>query len=83
MDEQLSNIFDALEEIERDADVPKNVRATIKDVTSALAEANKSLALRIDKSLQKLDEVSSDPNVPMHARTQIWNIVSILESIQL
>ncbi|MBI2110714.1 UPF0147 family protein [Candidatus Woesearchaeota archaeon] len=82
MDERLNNIFEALEEIELDADVPKNVRATIKDVTSALAEVNKSLALRIDKSLQKLDEASSDPNVPMHARTQIWNIVSILESIQ-
>jgi len=82
MDECLESIFEVLQEIERDIDVPKNVRARIKEATQALIEGEKSLALRIDKSLQKLDEVSTDPNVPMHARMQIWNVVSTLESIQ-
>ena len=82
MDEQLHTIFEVLGEIEQDDDVPRNVRARIKEATLALGENNKSLAIRIDKSLQKLDEVSGDPNVPMHARMQIWNVVSILESIQ-
>ena len=82
MDEKLDEIFGVLEEIENDVDVPRNVRVRIKEATIALSEIDKSLALRIDKSLQKLDEISADPNMPMHARMQIWNVVSILESIQ-
>jgi len=31
--------------------------------------------------LQELDDISSDPNMPSYVRTQIWNVVSQLESI--
>ena len=31
-------------------------------------------------SEQELDEISDDPNIPSFIRTQIWNIVSLLES---
>jgi uncharacterized protein (UPF0147 family) len=26
-----------------------------------------------------LDEITNDPNMPMYARTKIWNVVSLLE----
>jgi len=29
-----------------------------------------------------MDEISNDPNIPMYTRTQVWNIVSILESME-
>ena len=31
--------------------------------------------------LTKLDEISNDPNIPVHARTLIWEVLSKLESI--
>jgi len=37
--------------------------------------------IRIDKSLQGLDEISDDPNLSSYTRMQIWNVVSVLESI--
>ena len=29
-----------------------------------------------------LDEISNDPNIPIHARTLIWNVLSELESVR-
>jgi hypothetical protein len=30
-----------------------------------------------------IDEVSNDPNMPVHARTRIWELVSQLETVPL
>ncbi|MGL6298455.1 MAG: UPF0147 family protein, partial [Methanobacteriaceae archaeon] len=32
--------------------------------------------------ISMLDEISNDPNIPIHARTLIWEILSKLESIK-
>ena len=31
---------------------------------------------------QRRDDIINDPNMPMYTRTQIWNIVSMLESVK-
>jgi len=67
--------------IEQDNSVPKNVRERIKNSIVALEEKNIDVAIKINRSLQELDEISEDPNVPTYTRTQIWNVVSLLESI--
>ncbi len=80
-EEILAEITELLLRIEKEYGVPRNIRERIKCACSALEESNKSMAMRVDKSLQELDEISDDPNIPPYARTQIWNIVSRLESI--
>jgi len=47
-----------------------------------LSEKDKNLPLRIDKSIQELDEITEDPNLPIDTKTQLWNIFSKLEGIQ-
>ena len=37
------------------------------------------MAVRINGAISILDEVANDPNIPVYSRTQIWNIVSMLE----
>ena len=80
-DDKLLAIVEVLMQIEGDNSVPKNVRGKIKDVVLMLNEGENSVAVRVDKSLQELDELSDDPNVPVYTKTQIWNVVSLLESI--
>ncbi|MGC8975352.1 MAG: UPF0147 family protein, partial [Thermoprotei archaeon] len=29
-----------------------------------------------------LDEVTQDPNMPMHARTAIWNVIAVLSTVR-
>ncbi|MDP4012548.1 MAG: UPF0147 family protein [Candidatus Nanoarchaeia archaeon] len=78
----MEDIISNLKIIEEDNTVPRNVRSKIKSAILALEEPNgKEPKVKIDKALQELDDLSDDPNLPSYTRTQIWNVVSTLESI--
>ena len=79
--ESVQDIISLLSQIEEDFTIPKNVRVKVKNAYTFLSEDCKSLGVRVDKSLQELDDISDDPNVPSYVRTQIWNVVSLLEGI--
>jgi len=79
---ELSEILEALDYLQKDMMIPKNVRHKIKNAYFTLSEKDKNLPLRIDKSIQELDEITEDPNLPIDTKTQLWNIFSKLEGIQ-
>ncbi|MDK2782067.1 MAG: uncharacterized protein PWR13_1095 [Archaeoglobi archaeon] len=89
MNEDPENIIkgcvDILNQIINDDTVPKNIRRSAekaKEVLEKGVESGKdSYAIRAASAISILDEVGNDPNIPLHARTLIWNIVSQLERI--
>jgi len=76
----VTEVVQLLNQIEEDLAVPRNVRSRICSMKIMFEKDNGDIRLKIDKSLQELDEISDDPNIPSFIRTQIWNIVSLLES---
>ncbi|MEK6861465.1 MAG: UPF0147 family protein [Nanoarchaeota archaeon] len=77
----VQEIISILSLIEEDNTVPKNIRTKIKSAMVILEEPNgQSLDVKFDKIIQDLDDLSNDPNLPPYTRTQIWNVVSTLES---
>ena len=78
---KLGEIITALELIEKDQAIPKNVREGVKNSMQVLREDNIKTAVKINRSLQELEELSDNPNIPVYTRTQLWNIVSLLESV--
>jgi len=82
IEEKIIEVIEILSQIEGDSTVPRNVRIKIKSATHALNGGEQILAVKIDRSIQELDEVADDPNVPAYTKAQIWNVVSILESLQ-
>ena len=83
MVEQISEVdivISSLSEIHEDVTVPRNVRAKIESIISALKE-EVELSIKINKALNELDELSSDVNLQAYTRTQIWNIMSVLEKL--
>ena len=46
-----------------------------------LNDETQDQSVKISTVLTKLDEISNDPNIPVHARTLIWEVLSKLESI--
>lgn len=79
----MENIIENLKIIEQDTTVPRNVRSKIKSAILALEDQNGAAEkVKIDRALQELDDLSDDPNLPSYTRTQIWNVVSTLESIE-
>ncbi len=67
-----------LDEISGDRSVPKNIRNSIME-TRQYMNSDADMAIRINSAVSILDEISNDPNIPVYTRTQIWNIVSMLE----
>ena len=73
-------VIEVLEDLEKDMSVPKNVKDQIKTTIDALKE-EKDVKISVNKALHELDEIADDPNLQPYTRTQIWNIVSLLEKI--
>ena len=78
MSEEVKEIIEILEELQSDSSVPKNVKEKIEITINALKEDNE-LKLCVNKALHELDEIADDPNLESYARSQIWNVVSLLE----
>ncbi|MBI4019666.1 MAG: UPF0147 family protein [Candidatus Aenigmarchaeota archaeon] len=68
-----------LDEISQDRTVPKNIRTAMEHAKASLMNTKQEIAVRINGAISILDEVANDPNIPVYSRTQIWNIVSMLE----
>ena len=75
-------IFSVFSQLDEDQTVPKNVKLKLKDTITILQEDNKDMAFRVDKALEWLDELCEDSNIPNYTKTQLWNLVSLLESLK-
>ncbi|MEK6904722.1 MAG: UPF0147 family protein, partial [Nanoarchaeota archaeon] len=73
----ISDVIAILSQIEEDSTVPKNIRSKVRNASSMLQQNDgKAAEVKIDRIIQELDELGSDPNMPMYTRTQIWEIIS-------
>ena len=74
-----TSINELLDGINADRSVPRNIRNSVQEAKESLNNEKLDSAVRINNAISILDEVSNDPNIPIYTRTQIWNIVSMLE----
>ncbi len=75
------SVLDTLDRIISDETVPRNVRRVASEIKEKLLNAGENLAVEAATAISTLEEISSDPNLPMHVRTMIWNLTSQLERI--
>lgn len=75
---EMDDISKLLDEVSDDRTVPRNIRNLIQEAKNHL-NGKQELPVRINAAISILDEVSNDSNIPIYTRTQIWNIVSMLE----
>jgi len=80
--EDIKHIIDNLQELSTDTAVPKNIKLKLCDIITILSKDDDNLSIRVNKALNILDEISDDNNIQPFSRTQVWNIVSMLEAIQ-
>lgn len=81
MSDKFSHVSDILKHIMEDSSVPRNIRRTAEESYTILNdETEEDTTIRASTVISKLDEISNDPNIPIHARTLIWEILGELES---
>gem|GEM_PF-82469 len=79
----IENCILMLQHIMDDSTIPRNIRRVADETRQLLTNDSKELGLRAAEAISKIDEISNDPNMPVHARTRIWELVSKLETIPL
>jgi hypothetical protein len=80
-DETITQIKQQIEMLLNDNSVPRNVKGALDEARKAL-DGKESYAVKASTATYKIDEVSNDINLPPYARTVIWNVLSLLESIK-
>ncbi len=64
-----------------DSSVPRNIRKASEDIKALLQDESEALDVRKAQSINMLDDMANDPNIPLHGRTLVWNIMSQLETL--
>jgi len=80
MNVDTKNVTDLMASVANDSTVPRNIRLALDEARKKLQE--KDLDVGITGAIYLLDDISNDINMPSHTRTEIWQIISELESIR-
>jgi len=82
MEVRLKQIMEVLDQLAEDTSVPRNIRRGAADAKERLMRKSEALDVRSASAIMILDELANDPNIPLHGRTLIWNIISQLETVK-
>ncbi|MDX1798848.1 MAG: UPF0147 family protein [Candidatus Lokiarchaeia archaeon] len=74
-------VCDGLDMLNEDNSIPRNIRRGAEEIKNMLLNDNDALDVRVASATTRLDELANDPNIPLHGRTLIWNIMSRLEEL--
>lgn len=77
----VEGIIAAISELQDDNTVPKNVKERVHAVIETLKDEKLEVSIKVNKALQLLDSLSEDSNLQSYTRTQLWNVVSMLEKV--
>lgn len=79
-EEKISQVISLIDILLQDISVPRNVKKAIEDAKKRLLEKGDP-TIRAGAAIYYIQEISEDINLQQHARTQVWQILSALESI--
>jgi len=79
--EQVNYVAELMDSVIEDSSVPRNIRKALDDAKHKILGQEK-MDVAITSAIYILDDISNDINMPSHARTEIWQIISELETIR-
>ncbi len=83
-EQELKQIAEMLLELNEDRSIPRNIKRGAKEAASEwLQNASKDTDVRIFSAINILENLVEDPNIPIHARTHIYNIITQLETLNV
>jgi len=75
----VSEVVEFLDMMHKDPSISRSVKSTLEDV-KRLLDSEEETGVKIDAAIQRVENLSLDPNLASYARTQIWNLTSLLEN---
>ncbi|MHA1505607.1 MAG: UPF0147 family protein [Candidatus Asgardarchaeia archaeon] len=79
--EALEQAMNILNMIVEDTSIPRNIRRAANEALEYLKNESLEIALRSNNAISVLDQAAIEPTCPMHARTKIYRVISLLEPL--
>lgn len=81
MSSQILEIVECIRELSEDATLPKNVKQKIDSIIEILNNGGSSISMQVSKAIHELEDLVEDKNLESYSRTQLYNIMSRLETV--
>ena len=81
-DAKLKHILEFLDQLSEDTSIPRNIRRSATNAKELLLKIKDPLDVRAASAVFMLEDIANDPNLPLHGRTLIWNLISSLETLK-
>jgi len=79
---EIKDVIEKIDEALSDYSMPRRMKTTLAQVKAELLKEGQDKAIRITTAIYLVDEVANDVNIPMHAKTKLWDIISDLEALK-
>jgi|TARA_B100002003_G_C14123775_1_gene540530 uncharacterized protein (UPF0147 family) len=76
---EINDVINLLNDISEDSTTSKNVKEKMGKIVGILENGDEN-SIKVNKALDELDDAVNDNNMQQFTRTQIWNVVSLLEN---
>jgi uncharacterized protein (UPF0147 family) len=80
MNMTVSEISNMVGTLLNDTSIPKNIRRALQEAKERLDGTDED-SVKISAAIYLIESITEDINMPPHARTQVWAIMSALESL--
>lgn len=77
----VNEVTDMMENMAEKESIPSNVSDLLEEAADELQDEDRDLSVRVNSASSLLDQISNDPNIRQHTRTEIWNLASKVESL--
>jgi uncharacterized protein len=77
---EVTEVSAMLDNLVNDTSIPKNIRRALSEAKSRL-DSVEDKSVKISAAIYVIESIAEDINMPAHARTQVWAIMSALETL--
>lgn len=78
----IESVTARMRDIAERGSLPSNVADMLEEASEKLEEEDEELSVRVNTAASILDQISNDPNIKQHTRTEIWNLASKVEGLE-
>ena len=77
---KMKSLVEALDQLAEDVTVPRNIRRGATDAKERLGRPKDAMDMRLASAIFILEELANDPNIPLHGRTTVLQLLAGLEN---
>lgn len=77
----INGLTQRMRDLAEDGSIPSNISEMLEEAAETLEDEDQDLSVRVNTAASTLDEISNDPNIKQHTRTEIWNLASKVENL--